>query len=179
VGATGFEPVTSAVCGHSGAVRTPVTVRFSHCRQGFSVRVVTGWKLPRMAQNRAPNAHQEAPRPGPLEVLSLSESWGSKRGPPAGDPLGPVRAYRSSTGPSLRRPPRLCSIEGCGRLHVGRGLCGLHYDRVATTTERKRNGNSPSRELACGSAALALLCPPFFRPTRAARHSAWLRCLTA
>jgi hypothetical protein len=30
----------------------------------------------------------------------------------------------SRSGPALRRPPRLCSVEGCGRLHVGQGCAG-------------------------------------------------------
>jgi hypothetical protein len=40
-----------------------------------------------------------------------------------GDPLGPVRPYKRSSGPALPRPSRLCSVEACGRRHFGRGLC--------------------------------------------------------
>ena len=53
-----------------------------------------------------------------------------------GDPLGPVRCYRGSTGPALLRPRRLCSVEGCDRRLWSR-LCSLHYDRWRRQTDHK------------------------------------------
>ena len=96
-----------------------------------------------------------------------------------GDSLGPVRSYRGSTGLlffDLRGFARwkgataVIWVEGCAACITTAG-----GDRPIPN----ETGNPLWGELAPGSTTLALLCPLFFRPTRAARHPGSLRCLIA
>ena len=32
-------------------------------------------------------------------------------------------------GPYRKRPPRICWVDGCERLHSAQGLCSMHYQR--------------------------------------------------
>jgi hypothetical protein len=69
----------------------------------------------------------------------VSRGWCAKhyqRWLQLGDPLGPVRSYRGSSGPAFRRPPRLCKVDDCGRRHFGRART-LHYDRWRRQTDHK------------------------------------------
>ena len=43
--------------------------------------------------------------------------------------------------PSIDRAQRLCDIDGCGRPHVAKGLCRMHYERM------KRTGDPGAAEL--------------------------------
>jgi hypothetical protein len=36
----------------------------------------------------------------------------------------------------MPRPVRVCTVPRCGQKHVGRGLCGLHYQAARTANHR-------------------------------------------
>lgn len=52
--------------------------------------------------------------------------WGGK----SARQLGDIRAGRATgRGPGRPRSMRSCEVEGCGREHMARGMCGMHYGR--------------------------------------------------
>ena len=48
---------------------------------------------------------------------------------------------------------KICSVEGCGRKHWGKGLCRYHYNR---TPECRENGQSPTRKKSKRKSNLAM-----------------------
>lgn len=60
-------------------------------------------------------------------------------------------------------PPAVCTIQGCGRPRVAKGLCTLHYGRVrrtgTTDAPVRKNANNKGHECSvqgCGNEARAL-----------------------
>ena len=49
-----------------------------------------------------------------------------------------VSEHRSMHNHSQFRPVRLCEIEGCGRIHKGRGMCNKHWLRFYRKPRRKQ-----------------------------------------
>lgn len=44
--------------------------------------------------------------------------------------LATILADNAPPVPFQRRTPRLCTIDGCGRKHLAKGLCRTHYYRA-------------------------------------------------
>lgn len=42
------------------------------------------------------------------------------------------RAWKAGELEDVRKPGRVCSVEGCGRPHASKGYCTMHYSRLRT-----------------------------------------------